>query len=143
MTLSYKYKHYIFSKDPSYMYILTMSYNLCNICIHSTTKFKLITLLCTHIHSYMLWKVHPHDSCKKTKRDKPPLPPKKRKKKEQKLHRSFASYQQSWHKVSITLVDTPHHVQMNINHSWNFQVEEIQKQSSKVYFDHYQTLEFL
>ena len=33
---------------------ITTSFNLCSICIHSTTKFKLISLLCTHVYSYIL-----------------------------------------------------------------------------------------
>ena len=58
MTLPYKYKCYIFSRGPPYMYI-TPSYNLCSICVRSTEKVKLIPLLHTHIYSCVLWKVHP------------------------------------------------------------------------------------
>ena len=32
--------------------------------IHNTTMFKLITLLCTHVHSYMFSTVHPRDLIK-------------------------------------------------------------------------------
>ena len=40
------------------MYIIT-SYNLCSISIHSMAKFKCMLLLCTHVYSYVLRKVHP------------------------------------------------------------------------------------
>ena len=43
------------------MYITTSS-NLCSIYICSTPKFKLTPLLCTHVYSYVLWKVHPPGS---------------------------------------------------------------------------------
>ena len=53
VTLPYKYKCYIFCRIPPYMYITT-SYDLCNICICSPKKFKLILLLRTHIYLYVL-----------------------------------------------------------------------------------------
>ena len=56
MTLSYKYKCCIFSRGPPYMYMI-VNYNMCNICLCSTKKIKLITLLCSHVYSYVLWKV--------------------------------------------------------------------------------------
>ena len=39
MTLPYHYKCYIFSRCPLYIYI-SMSYNLCSICVCSITKSK-------------------------------------------------------------------------------------------------------
>ena len=58
VSLPYKYKCYIFSRR-SFIHVHNYSYNMCNICICSTEKLKFIPLLCTHINSYVLWKVHP------------------------------------------------------------------------------------
>ena len=58
MTLPCEYNCCILSRRPPYIFITT-SHNLCDICIHSTGKFNLIALLCTHVNSYILWKVHP------------------------------------------------------------------------------------
>ena len=57
MTLPYTHKCCIFPRSPSYMYI-TLTYSLCSTRICSTTKFKSTTLLCTHVYSYLLRKVH-------------------------------------------------------------------------------------
>ena len=58
MTLPYKYKHYTLSRGHSYMYKST-SYRLCSICIRTVANFKVISLVCTHAYSYVLWKAHP------------------------------------------------------------------------------------
>jgi hypothetical protein len=38
---------------------MTITSNLCSICIRNTKKIKLTPLQCTHLYSYVLWKVHP------------------------------------------------------------------------------------
>ena len=58
MTIPYKYKCCMYLIGPLYMYI-TVSYNLCSICTHSATKFKLTPLLCTRVQLYMLSTMHP------------------------------------------------------------------------------------
>ena len=51
------YAVYIVKKSSIH---ITTNHHVYNICIHSTTKFKVIPLLCTHIESYVFSTVHSH-----------------------------------------------------------------------------------